>query len=373
MAGKPFKRGKRWCAVVELPRDPATNERRQRFLYGATRKEVADKQVALLRELATGTHFDPTDAGVGAFLDHWLAARRPDLALTTYQRYERAVRVGLKPALGSLPLAKLTSGHVAAWVGKYATDHKPETVRTVLIVLRAALKQAVEWRMIPANPATGVRPPKDRAPRRDLWDAPTAARVLAALPRDGYGILWHLALLCGVRLGEGLGLRWQDVDLARGAIAIRRALVQDHTAIALAESLPKTAAGRRAVALFPETVTLLRDHREAERGRAAAAGLAWAESRLVCARDAAGGELKMTTMRKRWRKLLAGLGVPYVRPHDLRHEHATLLLLRKVHPKIVQERLGHASVGITLDLYSHVLEGMQGEVVARLGSLVGDE
>jgi integrase len=374
MAGKPFRRkgSKRWIVVVEMPRN-AAGERVQKFLYGATRREVQDKQTKLLRELATGTHFDPTDATVATYLDHWLAARRPHLALTTYQRYERAVRLSLKPTLGALALAKLTGGHVSAWVGTYAADHKPESVRTVLTVLKAALKQAVGWHLIQTNPAAGVQSPRDRRPPADLWDAPTAARVLAALPTDGYGILWHLLLMCGMRRGEALGLRWQDTDLDRGVIAIRRALVPDNSAIPLAVSEGKNPTSRRAVALFPETVELLRAHRLAEQTTTAAAGVAWSESRVVCARDAKGTPLHLTTLWKKWRRFLRVLGLPPIRIYDLRHEHATLLLLRGVHPKVVQERLGHTSPAFTLERYSHVLEGLQQRVITELGSLTGDE
>lgn len=179
--------------------------------------------------------------------------------------------------------------------------------------------------------------------------------------------LWFLFLTTGMRRGEAVGLRWTDVDLGGGVLSVSRAVASvDGGAV---ETEPKTAKGRRAIALGPSTVDALRQHRDRQLAERELVGGGWTESGSVFTYPD-GRTLHPDHVMVVFRRLVAGLGVPQIRLHDLRHTAATLALVAGVHPKIVQERLGHSSIGITLDTYAHVVQGMQADAAAKVAGLL---
>jgi integrase len=205
------------------------------------------------------------------------------------------------------------------------------------------------------------------------WKAEELARFLTGIEDDRLAGAWWLLATTGMRRGEVLGLRWQDVDLDAGHLSISRTLittdVQRVGEPGMAWGTPKTGKGRRKVALDPGTVTALRKHRTRQLEERLAGGSAYEDGDLVCCLED-GRPLHPKTFSYYFGRHVRRLGLPKIRLHDLRHTHATLALKAGVHPRVVQERLGHANVSITLDTYSHVDLDMQAIAAARVAALV---
>jgi len=193
---------------------------------------------------------------------------------------------------------------------------------------------------------------------------------LAAAEGDEQEALWRLALLTGMRRGEILGLCWADVDLERGSLAVRRTLIREEGG-KWAYGTPKTAKGRRQIALPPSGVDSLRRHRVRQLEHRLALGEIYQENDIVFA-NGIGEPLHPNTLTWRYKRLIAHAGVQAIRFHDLRHTSASLMLQNGEHPKVVQERLGHANIAITLDLYSHLTNDMQRDAAQRLDTLIGE-
>jgi integrase len=275
----------------------------------------------------------------------------------------------------------LTAGQVARFYDHLRTDGRrvrkgekgapsglsERSVKHTHTVLHSALASAVSRRLIARNPLDDLdrdaRPhPKDR--EMAAWSTEEARKFLTHTKGDRLAALWILALSTGMRRGELLGLRWEDVDLEAGHLSVRRARVA--AGYEVHEGPPKSGKGR-SIALDPGTVAALRRHRKAQREERLARGAAWTDSGyLFVAED--GQPLHPQTSAWFFEKALAGSKVRTIRFHDLRHTHATLALRDGVHPKVVQERLGHSSITITLDLYSHVMPGMQEDAAAKVGA-----
>lgn len=374
MAGKPFRRGSKWYVIVEMGRRE-DGRRDQRWLHAPTRREVLELQTKALRERDTGTAIDPSRMTVGEYLDHYLeTVAQARVRATVYEVKRRNARLHIAPHLGSIALQKLAPHHLSAWHARLRAALAPNTVRQVHAILHVALKQAVAWQLVPRNVADLVELPAATEREPTVWSLPQVRAFLASLDGDdARDLLFATAIETGARDSELLGLRWADTDLGDGpAIAITRALVRLRSNV-YAENPPKSASSRRRIPLLPETAARLAAHRERQSREREAAGAAWQDRDLVFAwRD--GTPIKPSTLRQHWGRIVRRAGLPYIRPHDTRHAHATLLLGLNVHPKIVQERLGHSNPTMTMRVYSHVLKGMQEDALRKLGdALNGDD
>jgi integrase len=230
------------------------------------------------------------------------------------------------------------------------------SVLNLHLVLSQAFGQAVRWQLLASNPAAGAQPPRPRRPPREVVDPELLRRLLEAVSGTWLEVPAAIAAATGMRRGEILALRWSDVDPGLTSLRVQRTL--QPTAGGLVFDQPKTPRSRRTV-LLPEFLRPFLEHQRAdqERRRDADPG-SWADTDLVIDRGD-GTPVNPDTLSAGWARFLRRRGFPKVRFHDLRHAHATLMLTQGVHPKVVSERLGHASIGITLDLYSHVLPTLQ--------------
>jgi integrase len=318
----------------------------------------------VMREVDTGTLVDPAHITVGEYLKRWLSdAAKQRLAAKSYERASGIIRLHLVPTLGSQPLAKLSPLHLQTLYGQLQADGMAAAgVRKVHAVVHSALSQAVKWRLLSVNPADGVDLPRiERAPIHALSEAETVQLLATAEGSRLYAPVL-VALTTGLRRGELLGLRWQDVDLEGGALSVVQSL--EETGAGVGVKQPKTAGSRRRVTLPASTIAVLRAHRVAQDEERLRAGSRWHGSGLVFT-TAGGQPWRPSAFSMAFKRLIASAGMPPMRFHDLRHTHASQLLRQGVHPKVVQERLGHANIGITMDLYSHVTAGLQDEA-ARL-------
>lgn len=291
-----------------------------------------------------------------------------NVSARTYERYAGIVRNHLVPALGSIQLSKLRPQQIQAYYsealesGRMTGRGGPLSARTVLHhhrVLREALQQAVRWQLLSANAADAVEPPRPvRTEMRVLGPEGVASLLEACAEEPTLRMAVYLAVSTGLRLGELLGLKWSDIDLEARSLQVVRSL-QYISGQGLRFGEPKTSRSRRRVALSEGTVAELRRHRRRQIAERLASSDYSDLDLVLC--DGAGAPIPPYQLSQRFSNLVKSAGLAPHRFHDLRHTSATLLLRAGVHPKIVSERLGHSSVAITLDTYSHVLPDMQEE------------
>jgi len=244
------------------------------------------------------------------------------------------------------------------------------TIHHVHACLHKACKDAVRWGRIARNPLDAADPPRksgDGSKEMKTWDKEQLRNFLKAVSGERLYALWHTIAFTGMRRGEALGLRWVDVDLENGRLAVRRTLVPIKGDVVVSE--PKTAKGRRVVALDPSTVEILKAQAARQLDEQGTWDEGWVESGLVFTAEN-GAALDPESVSRYWRQAVKKAMLPTIRLHDLRHTHATLALQAGIHPKVVSERLGHATVAITLDTYSHAIPALQEEAAALIAGLV---
>lgn len=381
---KQKKRGKRavysWGIVIEQPRGPDGKRKQKWHSFKGSESGAESELRRLLHAVETGEYIEPTRMTLAEYLAKWLDHARSQVAGKTFERYSEICSKCIAPAIGGKPLLKLTPLDIQGFYaeqlanGRKVRKRKDGTVinsnpslspRTVLHyhrVLREALQQAVKWQLLARNPADAVEPPRVEQKEMAALDEPHAAWLLTAAEGTRLYAPTIVALTTGMRRGELFGLRWKDVDLDAGVAAVTQSLSQTNEGLHF--KVPKTAKGRRRVELLPLTVEALREHRTRQDADRALFGADYEDNGLVFA-SPDGRPWPPDSFSSEFRKFAHKIGVK-VRFHDLRHSHASQLLRQGIHPKVVSERLGHATVGITLDTYSHVLPGLQAEAAAKL-------
>src|SRR5215218_1124340 len=335
---------------VETPKGP-----KRKTMYGKKRGEVADKLAKALAERADGIVYDDENLTVGEYLDSWLKGSvRGSVRQSTFDRYEIAVRVHIKPALGRLKLKKLTPAHLAAFYqDRLAAGFAPASVNKLHVALHKSLNQAVRWHMVPRNVAEAVKAPRPASEEMQTLSAGEVRKLLEAARGDKLEALYVMAVHTGMRQGELLALKWQDVDLENAVVSVRRTLTRSGGKVVFGE--PKTKKSRRSIRLTPPAVEALRGHLKRQLRDMEILGDRYQDQGLVFTTNT-GAPINPSNLRQRsFASLLKRAGLAHMRFHDLRHTCATLLLTRGVHPKFVQELLGHATIAITLDTYSHVM------------------
>jgi integrase len=310
-----------------------------------------------------GSTVEPHGPRLAEFLERWLEeVSKPKIRESTYKLYEGVIRIHVNPRLGGIRLSKLKAVQVQMMYSDMQGDGVSARMQQLAHArLFSALKKAARWRLISYNIMLDVdRPSAPRKPSQVL-SPDDVARLFAAAVGTRLEALFVLAITTGMRQGELLGLKWEDIDLTSGTIFVQRQLQEVAGRLALVE--PKTNAGRRRVALPQIAVATLIAHRNRMLAAGALAALVFCDSH--------GSPLRKSNLRRKtFEPLLRKAGLPHIRFHDLRHTAATLLLREDVHPKVVQERLGHTRIAITLDVYSHAVPSMQRDAVDKLDRLL---
>jgi integrase len=373
MRGSIQRRGKgTWRLVFDLERS-ATGKRRQRVVqFQGTKREAEEELSRIIAEITNGGFSDPGNITVAEYLNRWLEHVATKTAAKTFERYAEIVRLNLIPHLGGLKLSKLRPIHIqqfyAASLAKgrvrKAGGLSPRTVLHYHRIISQALKQAVKWQLLARNPAEAVEPPKPSHHEMVVLDGEQIAELLDSVTDTPFHIPVLLAVTTGMRRGEILALRWSDVDLERGTLAVTQTLEKSRRA-GLQFKPPKTKRSRRNITLPPITVDMLRSHRTAQAQLFLRLGRGWNRADLVCTK-VDGGPINPNTLTSGFASLVRRTDIPAITFHGLRHTHATHLFQAGVHPKVAQERLGHSTVAVTLDLYSHVMPGMQEDAAMRV-------
>jgi len=311
--------------------------------------------------------FDARNLMLGEYLDLWLRDSIKDaVRLTTYQGYERIVRLHIKPTLGRVKLENLAPTHLRSrYRERLESGMAPRMVQLIHTTLHKALKQAAADGLVPRNVAGIVTAP--RSPGKEIKTlTPQQARaLLQSAHTDRLEALYVLAVTTGMRQGELLGLKWVDVDMETGTLQVRRTL-STATGRGFSFNAPKTAKGRRSIKLPEIALSSLRRHREAQQQEKDTITELWEDHGLVFTSHVGTPLARQDLITRSFRPLLQLADLPNIRFHGLRHTCATLLLGRGVHAKLVQELLGHATISVTLDTYSHVLQSMTDQTATAM-------
>ncbi len=372
MAGQVIPRGKRtWLVRVFQGR----NERGCRLYHShtvrGTKKDATRYLNGVLHEKDLGTFAEPTRMIVSVYLDYWLknAARAQVRARTAYE-YERLLARYVRPALGHKRVAALTPLDVQTlYTAMLERKLSARTIRYTHNVLASALKQAVKWRLTTTNPAGYVNLPRLQRREMKALSLEESRRFLTAAVGTRFEALFALALATGMRPSEYLALKWGDLDLDKLTVIVQRVLTRYKKVWTFEE--PKTAKSRRTIPIPAGVAKLLTAHRRKQREDRLASGCKCTPDDLVFATDSGRPLDKHNLVHNYFKPLLEKAKIDRtVRLYDLRHTCATLLMLAGENAKVVAERLGHASVILTLDTYSHVLPSMQREATERLEALL---
>lgn len=368
MKGGVRRRGDRSYSIcISLGKDHATGK--YRYLtetVRGTREEAKNRRAELIHQIANGKFITPSKTTLAEYLERWLKEYVwPNLAPRTAEGYQLIVCRHLIPALGRITLTGLKPEHIQRYQSEKLSSGRadgkgglsPRTVRHHYVTLHNALGNAMKMGLLNRNPADGVSPPRYQ---RHRWQPLSEAGVIDVLEEargSRYYCLFYLALYTALRRSELLALRWCDYDPALFRLHVSRSLHQLHGSEVVIRA-PKSERSRRVVSLPPSAVDVLEKQREEQANIRAGAGRELRDEDLIFS-DLKGRPLRPDTVTHAWLKLVRRIGLEGTRLHDARHTHASLMLKQGVHPKVVQERLGHASIQLTLDTYSHVAPGLQ--------------
>ena len=378
MRGHIVKRGKNSYSIkVSVGKDANTGKYKYQWTTVKGTKKEAEKRLGeILHQLDTGTFTKPGKMTVGEYLGQWLKDYRPSIGPHSAQTYEFFIERHIKPAIGQIPLTSLKPEHLQRlYSDKLSTGRRDGTgglgnrsVRYIHSTLHKALQSAVKLGMIARNPADAVDVPKVKRQEMQVMSEDDIHTFLEAAKSTPYYALFHMALFTGMRRSELLALRWSDMDLLMCQAFVNRTLHRlNNGEIIFGET--KTGKSRRMVALSPRTCSVLQEYRQKQEQNRLLAGHPLQESDLVFS-HLDGKTLLPDSVTHAFMVLAQRTGLKGIHLHSARHTHATLMLKQGIHPKIVQERLGHATISTTLDLYSHVSPGLQEAAAKRFDELL---
>lgn len=350
----------RWVGAVSL--GMVNGKRKRKVVYGKTRQEVVKKVRKIQSDLDRGLPVQSSSMSVAAFLKQWLETVKPTLRPRTFKSYTGIVERHLAPGIGRHRLEKLTQRHVNQLLSaKLEEGLSARSVHNIRNVLRAALNQAMRWDLVGRNVAALADPPKAETYEPYALSAKQATRFLDAVKDDRLEALYALVLSTGLRQGEVLGLRWDDVDLDKRAITVRKQLQVIDGAQVLTD--PKSARSKRTIPLLTSVVELLRQHKKNQLEERLLAGGKWQTRWNLVFTTPIGTPIDHSNLRKHFKGIVDRIGLRKeiekagrepIRFHDLRHSAASFLAARGVHPSTAQAILGHANVNTTLSVYTHV-------------------
>jgi integrase len=377
--GEPAVKGLAWYFLADVAPEGAKRKQVKRGGF-ATKSAAQEALTKLLAETNEGVYVPPSRQNVTEFVGDWLAAIASTVRPSTLASYQRNLEQHVVPFIGNVPLRSLDAGQLNALYSQLLAggrrDSKngglsPRTVRYVATILHRALKDAVRWRRIPVNPAAAADPPraklvKESQPAMKVWAAAELVRFLIATSASRYQPAWLTLATTGMRRGELLGLMWDDVDLLNGRLSIRRALVViDHV-----PQVGPTKTGKpRVIELDAATVAALKAWKSRQAQEHLLMGVGYQDTGLVFTHPD-GRPYHPERFSREFDRAVERHGLERIRLHDLRHGWATMALEQGVHVKVVSERLGHSSVVITLDTYSHVSPAMASDAAERVSSLI---
>ncbi len=361
----------RWSAIVTISQDLSPSGKpKKKYIYGRTRKEVQDAMVKLRSDIQKGLPISTGNTTVKRFMLNWLEdSVKGSTALKTYESYRGIVHNHIIPTIGYHKLKQLQPRHLQHLYRIKQDAGLTHTVRLIHAVLHRALSQALRWGMVPRNVSDAVDRPKIPKREMNVLIPEEVKELLQAAQDDDLYALYVLAVSTGLRQGELLGLKWTDFNPRAGTLQIQRQVQWDKGKAYFKE--PKSAKSRRTVHLTILATKALKKHKAQQAKQRLTAGADWQNIGLIFTTSIGTPINQSNLLKNSFYPLLEKAGVLRIRFHDLRHTAATLLLRQGVHPKVVQELLGHSQISLTLDTYSHVLPSMQKEAADKMDAIIG--
>ena len=371
MRGHVRKRGAKWYVIVELPRELETGKRKQKWIpAGATKKEAEKMLNGIVSELYAGTFVEPRKMLFAEYLEWWLENQcKIRLSTTTYESYARNVQKHIIPALGRIELSKLAPIQLQQFYSSCLQRGKVgKTVLYYHRIIHSALTKAVRLELVSRNAADYVDPPKPSKYQAGFLDEKQVNALLEAAKDSLIYIPILLAISTGMRRGEVLGLNWENIDFGKGLLFINQTLLVTNSGIEFLP--PKSEKSRRLVSLPPSVTAELIDHKKRQVLNKLKMGQEYQDNDLVCCYPE-GRPFNPGTFSHMFKNFIDQNELPSIRFHDLRHSHASLLGKFGVSAKAVQERLGHSSISITMDIYTHVFQETHQEVADQFDKILG--
>lgn len=369
---RPGKTKGTYVIILSVGKDPITGRYKQEWVtVRGTKKEAETKLAEILRLRDTGFNVKADKITLSEYLTRFLKeSAKPNLSPRTYEGYESIVKTSLIPALGRVKLGELRPDHIQHYYsqklesGRY--DGKgglnPSTVRHAAMFLHSALDTAVKWKLLPYNPADGATPPPMNHAEMHTLSEDSVHLFLEAAKDTPYYALYYLFLFSGMRRSEILALKWSDFNSLGMTLSVNKSIHRLHNGEFVIRK-PKTNKGARLIPLAPSAIVVLREHKEKCIAQRMMQLSTLKEDNLIFCRED-GSCLNPDVITHHFIWLARKIGLKDIRLHDLRHTFASLMLKNNVHPAVVQQMLGHASIQITIDTYSHIMPGIK-EAAAR--------
>jgi integrase len=368
MKGYFRKRGTKWSFSVDIGRDAGTGKRKQKTVSGFKTKKEAEKSCAeLISQIENGNYVENTKDTLSSFLNDWLEMKgKQTLKATTLDTYTRTINSRISPAIGKMKLFEIQPIHIQRFYSDlFEEGLSHEYVLLIHRILRSAFNTAYKWQLLQKNVMDHVEIPKVPKKEMKTWTLEQAQKFLSYVNETDaqYYIAYYLAIYTGMRRGEIFGLRWKSIDFDNYKISITQTLSWV-SGKGLIFQDAKTRESHRSISISTSVVEELKIHQEEQNKQKLRLGAAYTDNDLVC--PSSTGHPANTQIAVHYFKVYSErAGVPVIRFHDLRHTHATLLLKLGENPKVVSERLGHSTIQLTLDRYSHVLPDMQKEASSK--------
>ena len=362
--GSIRKRGDRYQVTVDTGIDEATGKRRRHYSSHKTKEEAERTLAEITMQVSKGTYVKETSHSVEQFIEEWFRVSRRHYRENTAYVYERYIEL-LRPYFPKIKAKDMKKLHAEEIINRLLERYKPSTVRYCKRLLSTAFARGVTWEVLAKNPFQGIKVAEE--PRNyTIWSPEEVHRFMFAARENcknpSYFIAFLLALSCGMRQSEILGLRWENVDLENRLLYVKEGLHRNYKNSTKFLSQPKSRSGNRAIWLDDVTVDELTQHKEAR------PPMAPPNDFVCCTHDHK--TLHHRNLTQVLHRIVNANELPRLRFHDLRHTHASLLLSTGISPKVTQERLGHARIETTMNTYSHVLPSLQKEAADKIGEIL---
>lgn len=369
MRGCITKRRGKWYYVYDVGLHPDTGRRKQKWSRGFDTKQEAERALTkALNEFGQTGNIELTQETVKDYFSSWLAQKRQQVRPGTYNTYMWLVNTHIIPSLGKMKLKNITPPHLVQLYNQLlAKGLAPQTIKHISKILHDAFETALKWGQLNRNVAKLVKTPKVPRYEMKIWDETQVNTFLKSTENTRYFTLFLLAISTGMRKGEILALKWEDIDFANSRLTVRRSYVRGYKGFMFQE--PKTTAGIRNILLPDQTVQSIKKHKINQNVERLKAGRHYQEFGLVFP-TCTGKPMNPQQLDEAWNKAIKHSKLPKIRFHDLRHTHASLLLKSGVHAKVISERLGHSNTSITMNVYSHLLPGMQEQAANKINSMI---
>ncbi|MED3729918.1 tyrosine-type recombinase/integrase [Geobacillus stearothermophilus] len=351
---------------IDVGKDPVTGKRKQASFGPFRTKTEAKKELLKIKnQVDDGSYFKESTEDFSMFMERWFnTSYKRTVEITTAKSREYVIRNHIMKYFQHKKINEITTFDIDSfYVDKLDSGYSGAYIRQMHNLLNQAFDQAVRWSLVKVNPVKNAKPPKVKSEEKITWTVDEVNRFLNLIKDSSMEIPYLLAIFTGMRRGEVLGLKWDDVDFENKKIRIKRSLCFV-SGKGLIFKEPKTKKSKRQISISQHVVNVLKKHKQKQEFQKEKLGTQYQDNNLIVCTDD-GKPLDPRNLLRQFYRLIEEASVPRISFHDLWHTHATILMQQGENPKVVSERLGHSRVGITLDLYSHVSDDLQEQAAEK--------